>query len=137
MPYWKLYYHLVWATFERRALIDVGREHILYLTLHSKAKELGLVMHALRNVEDHIHLVASIPPVRSVADCVKHLKGASSRAVNVRGAMGHVFQWQEGYGALSIGERFVATVVAYLRNQKQHHRDRTIINLYETTEPLA
>src|SRR5438093_614410 len=117
MPYWQLYYHLVWATFERQPLIDAEREAIVRTTLYSKAKSLRVVLHAVGNVADHIHLVASIPPVLSVATCVRHLKGASSRAVNVRTGTPQVFRWQEGYGALSKGERSLATVVAYVRNQ--------------------
>lgn len=131
MPFWKLYYHLVWATFERRRLIYPDRETVIRMTLYAKAKELGLVLHAVGNVDDHIHVVASIPPSLSVAECVKRLKGASSRAINVREGTNHVFQWQEGYGALSIGERSLSTVVAYARDQKQHHREGRTLALFE------
>jgi len=133
MPYWKLYYHLIWATFERCALIDGNCERVILLTLHGKAKELGLTLHAVGSVQDHIHVVASIPPARSVAECVKGLKGASSRAVNSREATDRAFRWQEGYGALSIGERSLATVVGYVKAQKEHHRDGRTIALYEMT----
>jgi putative transposase len=67
MPYWKLYYHLVWATFERLPLITPEREAILRTTLYVKAKELRLVLHGLGHVADHSHVVASIPPVLSVS----------------------------------------------------------------------
>ncbi len=134
MPYWKLYYHIVWATFERLPLIDGDRERIIHSTLYAKAKELGLVVHAMGNVQNHLHVVASIPPTRSVAECVKHLKGASSRAVNAH-ETSHAFQWQEGYGALSFAERSFRTVVAYVKDQKQHHEQGTLIDLYEFTEP--
>ena len=134
MPYWKLYYHLVWGTFERLPLIDGDRERMIQATLYAKATELSLVVHAMGNVQDHIHVVVSIPPVRSIAECVKHLKGASSRAVNAHEVNGSRFQWQEGYGTLSLGERSLRTVVAYVKDQKQHHHQGTLIELYETTE---
>ncbi|HEX7408429.1 MAG TPA: IS200/IS605 family transposase [Candidatus Binatia bacterium] len=134
MPYWKLYYHLVWATFERLPLITPEREAILRTTLYVKAKELRLVLHGLGNVADHIHVVASIPPVLSVAACVKRLKGASSRAVSLQASAGQVFRWQEGYGALSFGERSLETVAAYVHNQPRHHRERSTLALYETTD---
>ena len=139
MPYWKLYYHLVWATFERYPLITPERETILRTTLYNKVKDLGMVLHALGNVADHVHLAASIPPVLSVAACVRHLKGASSRAVNLRASAGQPFRWQEGYSALSFGERSLAAVVAYVNEQPRHHRERTTLPLYETTEdyPLS
>jgi putative transposase len=134
MPYWKLYYHIVWATVERHALITAERGAIIRTTLFAKAKELRVVLHATGIVADHMHVVASIPPVLSLAACVKHLKGANSRAVHVQAGAGQPFRWQEGYGALSLGERSLGTVVAYVVDQPRHHRDQTTLSLFETTE---
>jgi putative transposase len=133
MPYWKLYYHLVWSTFERQPLITFERGAIVRATLFMKAKDLRVVLHAMGNVADHVHVLASIPPALSVAACVKQLKGASLRAVNLQGNPASAFRWQEGYGALSLGERSLETVIAYVRNQPRHHRDQTTLALYETT----
>jgi hypothetical protein len=41
------------------------------------------------------------------------------------------FKWQEGYGALSIGERSLETVMAYAARQKEHHKEKTEIVIYE------
>ena len=41
------------------------------------------------------------------------------------------FQWQGGYGALSLGERSLETVIAYVRNQPEHHRTGRTVALYE------
>jgi len=101
--------------------------------VYAKAKDLNLVLHALGGVEDHVHVVASIPPRLSVAACVKHLKGASSRAVNVQARNERVFQWQEGYGALTFGERSLHD--RHLRaKQRRHHREGTALALYERTD---
>jgi REP-associated tyrosine transposase len=35
------------------------------------------------------------------------------------------FQWQEGYGAFSIGVSGVDATVNYIRNQAKHHRTRS------------
>ena len=134
MPYLKLYYHIVWATFERQPQIDPERAAIIRGTLYSKAKELRVALHAVGIVADHGHVVASIPPVLSMAACVKHFKGASSRAVNVRTGAGQVFRWQEGYGALTLGEQSLATVIAYVRDQPRHHGEGTTVPLYEAIE---
>ncbi len=133
MPYWKLYYHLIWATFERQPFITAEREAIIRTVLYAKAKDLRVVLHAVGNVADHVHVVASIPPGLSVAACLKQLKGTTSRAVTVHAGAGQAFRWQEGYGALTLGQRSLATVVAYVRDQPHHHRERTTIPLYETT----
>ena len=133
MTYWRLHYHLIWATFERQTILTAEREKVFYGVLYSKAKELGLKVHAAGNVDDHVHIVLSIPPKLSVADCVRHLKGASAYAINHMPNSDVEFKWQEGYGALSIGESSLETVMAYAARQKEHHKERTTIASYEET----
>jgi len=134
MTYWRLHYHLIWATFEREPTITLEREKMFYGVLYNKGKELDLKIHAAGNIEDHVHVVLSIPPKLAVADCVRHLKGASAYAINrMVGSYGK-FKWQEGYGALSIGERSLETVMEYAARQKEHHRENKVIAVYERTE---
>jgi putative transposase len=44
------------------------------------------------------------------------------------------FKWQEGYGALSLGERSLDTVMAYAAKQKEHHRENSMIAVYERVD---
>ena len=88
MPCWRLHYHLVWATWERAPLITANVERVVHQIIFAKARELGLVLHAVGGVSDHVHVVVSIPPTRCVAEIVKQLKGASSRAVHLSGRIG-------------------------------------------------
>ncbi len=122
MAYWRLHYHLVWATYQHLPLITESLERQIYGTILGKAKELGVIVHAIGNIEDHIHVAVSIPPKIAVADCVKHFKGASSHYVNHQPNASENFSWQEGYGALTFGDRAMNDVVEYVRNQKEHHR---------------
>ena len=122
VSYWQLYYHIIWATHERLRLIDADVERVIAGTLHAKAKDLNCYIHALGMVEDHLHLAATIPPSIAITGVVGAMKGSSSHAANhlARQADRH-FQWQDGYGVVSFGERSLPTVTAYVRNQKEHH----------------
>jgi putative transposase len=131
MTYWRLHYHLIWTTFERRLILTGESEKVFYGVLYGKAKELGLKIHAAGNVDDHVHIVLSIPPKLSVSDCVKHIKGGSAYAINHMPGSDGKFKWQEGYGALSIGERSLETVMAYAAWQKERHKERTLNAIYE------
>jgi putative transposase len=122
---------LVWATSDRAPLITPNVELVVYQTVFAKARELGLVLHAVGGVSDHVHVVASIPPTRCVAEIVKQLKGASSRAVHLSASAGLDFRWQEGCGALTVGGASLARVIEYVRQQPQHHASGTIIAVYE------
>jgi REP-associated tyrosine transposase len=134
VTYWRLYYHLTWATSERKPAITPAREKMFYGVLYQKAKELDLKIHAAGNTEDHVHVVASIPPKHSVADCMKHLKGASAFAINHMDGSDGQFKWQEGYGALTVGERSLEMVMAYAARQKEHHKENTAVEIYERIE---
>ncbi|MEO8355529.1 MAG: IS200/IS605 family transposase [Chloroflexota bacterium] len=131
MTYWRLHYHIIWSTMDRQPTLTPNLEKIFYGVIHGKARELDLKIHAAGNVDDHVHIVVSIPPKFAVADCVRHLKGASAYAINhMDGSDGH-FKWQAGYGALTVGERSLETVMGYVARQKEHHRERTIMDVYE------
>jgi putative transposase len=131
MTYWRLHYHIIWATFERQPTLIDEREKLFYGVIHQKAKELDLKIHAIGNVDDHVHIVVSIPPKLAIADCIRHLKGASAYAINHMDGSDGQFKWQEGYGALTVGERSLSTVMAYANNQKEHHKSHTVIEVYE------
>jgi len=131
MTYWRLHYHLIWATYERQQIITSEREKMFYGVLYKKAEELDLKIHAGGNIEDHVHVVLSIPPVLAVAECVRHIKGASAYAINHMDGSDGQFKWQGGYGALSVGERSLETVMEYATRQKEHHRGNNLIAVYE------
>ena len=82
-------------------------------------------------MEDHVHIVVSIPPKIAVADCVRHLKGASAYAINRMDGSDGQFKWQAGYGALTVGEKSLETVMEYTARQKEHHKAGTMIDVYE------
>ena len=95
MTYWRLHYHIIWATFQRQPSITPEREKMFYGVLYQKGKELDLKIHAGGNTEDHVHIVVSIPPKLAVADCVRHLKGTSAFAINHMDGSDGQFQWEE------------------------------------------
>ena len=125
MAFWRLYYHLVWATKNREHLIQPKVEPRLHAYIITKASELGVYVYAINGWYDHVHLVVSIPPKHAVAYIVKRLKGASSHDINQAGDLDYQFAWQRGYGALSLGELQRPTAEAYVAHQKQHHECQT------------
>jgi REP element-mobilizing transposase RayT len=78
MPYWRLFYHIVWGTKNRLPLIESAWEKDLYGYIWGKATALECIPHAINGMSDHLHVVISIPPKLSVATLIGQLKGASS-----------------------------------------------------------
>ena len=131
MTYWRLHYQLIWSTMDRQPILTPNPEKIFYGVIYAKAEELGLKIHAAGNVEDHAHVVLSIPPKIAVADCVRHLKGASAYAINHTDGNDGQLKWQAGYGALTVGERSLETAMEYAARQKEHHKAGMLIEVYE------
>ena len=125
MTFWRNYYHLVWATDDRRPLLEPLVEQRLFPYFIAKAAELNTHVYAVNGWVDHVHLLVAIPPRHAVADIVKHLKGASSHDLNRDGGFAGAFAWQRGYGVLTLGETQKPLALAYIRNQKQHHQAQT------------
>lgn len=126
MAFWRSYAHLVWATKERKPFITATIEKQLFAQIVKKAAELGCYVYAINGIFDHVHLVLTIPPKQSVADVVKELKGASSHFVNhiLRPAEFH-FEWQRGYGYLTLGQTQLERAITYVEEQKAHHTNYT------------
>jgi REP element-mobilizing transposase RayT len=136
MPFWRLYYHLIWPTKNREHLITAAVEARLYPYLVSKAADNDTYVYAINGWYDHIHLVVAIPPKHSVAEIVKRLKGASSHYLSNDRSVEQDFAWHRGYGALSVGERQRSIAEAYVHNQKEHHARQTTSVWLERADEL-
>jgi len=134
MAFWRLHYHLIWATYQREPWLTENIERQVYGTMLNKAKDLNCIIHAIGGIEDHIHIAVSIPPKLAVAEAIRQFKGASAYYVNRQTQVPASFRWQGGYGALSFGERSMNTIVTYIKQQKEHHRQQTTIAIYERIE---
>ncbi len=73
-------------------------------------------------VEDHIHLLTSLPSTVTIAEIVNAMKANSSRWIHETFPDQRDFAWQSGYGAFSVSKSVEEKVIQYIRNQKEHHR---------------
>ena len=139
MPYWRLFYHIVWATRDRLPLITPEIEVEVHRQVRFAAQRSQVLVHAIGGTTDHIHLVGSIPPSVAVATAVGRIKGGSAHALN-RLLGSTTFGWQAEYGVVSLGERHLSRVVAYVHDQPRRHATRDLWAVLErvdqdSTEP--
>jgi putative transposase len=121
MPFWKLYYHIVWATAKREPMIDSRIERQVYEAIKAKAQSLGGEVFGVNGVEEHVHLVTTIPPSIAIARFVGEVKGSSSFHVNHLPNNDLMIDWQRGYGVVSFRNDNLEQVLEYVRRQKEHH----------------
>ena len=131
MPFWRLYYHAVWATKYREPLIldaIIGPiTEAIEQTMGEKA-----TFFAVGVMPDHIHVLAQIPPSLTVAEVIGRWKGASAHAANVASPQDMAkLIWQSEYGVLSVSQHGFEPVREYVLNQRERHAQRTLYAVME------
>jgi putative transposase len=123
VPFWLLLYHLVWTTKGREPWIQPHYYVPIEGTIKTKAQELKSIAHAVGIMPDHVHVVVSIPPAKSVATVVARMKGSTSHLINDLAPTDSLikFAWQGEYGAFSFGPKGLAVVKDYVNNQPARH----------------
>jgi putative transposase len=93
----------------------------LRVLLTEKSTELGMTIHALEVMPDHVHLFVASDPTRCVAEIVNRLKGYTSRVLrqeypSLRSRLPTL--WSRSYFAGSVGHVSAATIERYIAEQK-------------------
>lgn len=122
--YSRVWLHIVWATRERRPLLDKPAAAKLSPWLHDYAKQKGIYMKINFVNPDHVHALIDLPTSLCIEDMMQLLKGGSSHWVNEQNLVAGKFGWGRGYGVFSVSESGVPDVCAYIANQEEHHRKR-------------
>ena len=122
--YSRVWLHLVWATLERRPLLERPAAVKLSAYLHDYAKQKGIYMKINYVNADHVHALIDLPTNLSIEDMMQLFKGSSSHWVNEQNLVVGKFGWGRGYGVFSVSESVVPEVCAYIANQEEHHRKR-------------
>ncbi len=117
--------HYVWSTKHREPSLSPDVQERLWPYLGGIAKHNKMKSLAVGGASDHVHILVSLPSTIAVAKAVQLLKGNSSKWIHETFPRLHSSEWQEGYGAFSIGVSGVDETTAYIRNQKEHHRHRS------------
>jgi putative transposase len=135
MPYWRLYYHAVWATKNREPMIHDGMIASIVLSIEQTSRDLGVAVFAVGVMPDHVHVFAQIPPTLVVAKVIGRWKGASSHAANEHRPQGMTrLAWQSGYGVLSVSQNGFEQVEAYVHQQRERHAAREVYSVLERIE---
>ena len=122
--------HYVFSTKGRRKTITAEMRERLWPFMGGIARDNHMKAIAIGGSDDHAHLLISLPATLSVAAAIKQIKGGSSRWIHDTFPDHREFEWQEGYGAFSIGISGVADTTAYIQKQEEHHQTVTFEDEY-------
>ena len=116
--YTQLLTHVVFSTRERIRLIAPEIKAELHAYLGGLTRELKGKAYSVNGMEDHVHMLISLPPVVSISDALRFLKSNSSGWIHEKWPQRGSFAWQLGYSAFSVSKSAVHEVVQYIHDQK-------------------
>lgn len=116
-----LKYHVVWCPKYRRPVLVKPIDTRLKALLRQKSAELGLTIHVMEVMPDHVHLFVEGTPTVCVAEIVNGLKGFTSHALReefpiLKSRLPTL--WSRSYYAGSVGSVSEAVVRKYIEGQK-------------------
>ena len=122
----RIWIHAVWATKHREPLLSNKNKRIeLFKHIKIYAKKKKIYLDFINGESDHVHVLISMACDQTIAQIIKLLKGESSTFANQIAWFGHDFDWAEDYYAASISQSQVEAVRFYIKNQEEHHRNKT------------
>lgn len=124
------YIHIVFSTKHRQALIHPPYEEELHAYIGATCKELECPVLIVGSYTDHIHILCMLSKKVALMTLVQKVKANSSRWIKTKDKSLENFFWQDGYGAFSVNPSEVDTVITYVKNQKEHHKNKTFKEEY-------
>jgi putative transposase len=118
------FFHCVFSTKQRANSIPQELRPKLWAYIGGIAKQNGMKSIRVGGTANHVHMALHIPASMNIAKALQLIKGGSSKWLNEH-PLPTRFEWQEGYGAFSIGVAQLAPTVTYIDGQEEHHRKRS------------
>jgi putative transposase len=126
----QIYIQIVFAVKGRQSLIHESWEERLYQYITGIVQNKGQKMLAINGVPNHIHILVGMKPSCCLSDLVREIKKSSNDFINENNFSKTKFSWQEGYGAFSYSNTGYKNVIAYILNQKEHHKKKSFREEY-------
>lgn len=120
---WDCNYHIVFIPKYRKKVLYGEIRKYLAQQFHELSNQRGCKIIEGHMVQDHVHILISIPPKYSVAEVIGYIKGKSAIAVarqfggRKRNFNGERF-WARGYAVSTVGYN-KEQIRAYVKNQEQ------------------
>ena len=121
----EIYIQIIFAVNGSDSLIGSHWENELYKFITGIVQAKGNKMLAIDGMPDHIHFFIGLHIDCTLADLVREIKKSSNAYINSNKFTKSRFSWQSGYGAFSYSKSDIDTVVKYIMNQKEHHKNQT------------
>jgi putative transposase len=126
----KNYVHIIFSTKHRQPLIQQSVENELHRYIGGICSEMECPPIKIGGCTDHVHLLCMLSKKIALMKLLEEVKSHSSKWIKTKNVGLKNFYWQNGYGAFSVNPSEIDKVIAYIENQKEHHRKKTFQDEY-------
>lgn len=123
--YTQIIYQIVFSTKYRGRTLTKDNRKELFKYIWGILENKKCHLYRINGVEDHIHIVTHLHPSVSLASLVKDIKVASSLYIKEQKLFKNFIGWQVGYGAFTYSIKEKNRVINYVKNQEEHHKQKT------------
>ncbi len=128
--YTQLYFHVIFAVKGRDNLISKKWKEKLYKYISGIVSNKEQKLMIINGMPNHIHLLLSTKPNCNLSDLVRDIKSNSSKWINSKQFISGKFEWQTGFGAFTVSQSGVNSVIDYIKNQENHHGKKSFREEY-------
>ena len=126
MSYTKILYHIILRTKRSETSISQNNVSSLYQYIWGIIKNKQGTLYRINGMDDHIHILSDLHPSVSLADYIKSIKVATSLWMKQSDDFPLFRGWNEGYAAFTYSYKEKETIISYIKNQQEHHRNETL-----------
>ncbi|MEX2336868.1 MAG: IS200/IS605 family transposase [Fulvivirga sp.] len=131
MAYVKIWLHVVWTTKNRKPLLQKSIRQSVFDHIKENALMKDIYLDFINGHFDHVHCLISLKADQAISKVVQLIKGEASFWINQQKLVENKFGWQDEYFVVSVSESHVNRVRNYIKNQEEHHRNKTFQEEYE------
>ncbi len=131
MSYIRIWVHCVWGTKKRIPFLTKENKWDIINHIKDNAKAKGIYIDFINGNKEHIHCIISLKADETLSKTIQLIKGESSFWINKNGLSKDKFEWADEYFAVSVSESQLSKVRDYIKNQEEHHKNKTWIEEYE------
>jgi putative transposase len=128
--YTQIHIQIIFAVKGRQNLIPKNKRAELQKYITGIINKRNQKLLSIFCMPDHTHILVGMKSDVSIADLTRDIKAGSSKFINDKKWVKGKFGWQEGYGAFSYSKSHVDSVIRYILNQEEHHRNKTFKEEY-------
>jgi putative transposase len=132
MPFVKIYIHFVWSTKNRIQTLNTPElRRNMWQHMRENAVKKNIFIDFVNGYSEHCHCLVSLGVDQTISKVMQLIKGESAFWFNKQELTKEKLEWQDEYFAVSVSESQINRVRNYIKNQEEHHKQKTFQQEYD------